>query len=324
MIPSTIMAPARSLYLLLACITCGPSAPMQQTETTTTAESTTEPTNPTTTAPASTTSTPTTSTANTTSTTSTTAVDPSTSSTTDDTFANTFLVPGDLTCLHGAGARCRQCDVIAQDCPHGHKCSPYADDGGTSWNNAKCVPLVRDPDHPGEPCTVEGSGVSGLDSCDGTSMCWDVDGTLMGTCVPFCTGTTDNPICPDGTGCAIQNQGSLALCLPTCDPLLQDCPGDDLCIGQDLSFLCVFDASGEQGQTFDPCMFLNDCDPGLFCVGSNNASECDQEVPNCCLPVCDLSLPPACPGAMQTCIPWFDEGTAPPEYINVGVCALPM
>lgn len=50
------------------------------------------------------------------------------------------------------------CDVFKQDCPEGEKCSAYADDGGTSWNASKCVPVNGDG-QPGEPCTVEGSAL---------------------------------------------------------------------------------------------------------------------------------------------------------------------
>ena len=30
-----------------------------------------------------------------------------------------------------------ECDAFAQECPEGQKCAPYADDGGSSWNNTK-------------------------------------------------------------------------------------------------------------------------------------------------------------------------------------------
>src|SRR5690606_7229360 len=38
-----------------------------------------------------------------------------------------------------------ECDVFAQDCPPGEKCTFWADDGGSSWNALKCVPVVDDP-----------------------------------------------------------------------------------------------------------------------------------------------------------------------------------
>lgn len=220
------------------------------------------------------------------------------------------------------GARCSQasCDMLLQDCPEGHKCIAYADDGGSSWNANRCVPVHPEPDLPGQPCTTRGVA-SGIDSCDATSMCWDIDPS---TCVPFCQGTHDDPLCPEGSTCAVY--GVTILCLQSCDPLLQDCPGNDLCIGNGDAdnFVCVLDASGEDGQLFDACEFQNACDPGLLCVNVAYASECDPYAYECCLPFCDLTLPPNCPGAMQTCQPYFGMDPAPPEYENVGFCALPL
>src|SRR5690606_15132047 len=50
-----------------------------------------------------------------------------------------------------------QCDNWTQDCPSGEKCAAYADDGGSSWNNLKCVPAEENGGQPGDPCTVEGN-----------------------------------------------------------------------------------------------------------------------------------------------------------------------
>lgn len=59
------------------------------------------------------------------------------------------------------------------------KCVAYADGGGSSWNALRCVPIARNPDQPGEPCTVVESNVSGIDSCDQGAMCWDVDNNTL-------------------------------------------------------------------------------------------------------------------------------------------------
>lgn len=309
----------RRFILLASVLACGPTAPMNPDPDT----STTDTTNLTTTTSTSSTSTTTTTTTSPAST-STTAVDPTTTSPTDD--SQTFIIIDDFVCLT-RGARCSmiECDTWAQDCPDGDKCTPYADDGGSSYNNKKCVPVDRDPDHPGEPCTVEALS-SGVDSCDQGSMCWDVDaGTLTGTCAPFCTGSPDDPICPPDRTCLQANDGVLAICLSACDPLAIACPPTDVCVanpGAD-DFICVIDASADEGQPFDPCEFINACDPGLACVNSSAASECDPLAAGCCSPYCDITLPPNCPGAMQTCLPWFDPGTAPPEHANVGFCSLP-
>jgi len=119
----------------------------------------------------------------------------------------------------------------------------------------------------------------------------------------------------------------LTLCLPFCDPLLQDCPGDDLCIPNpqdNQAFLCVLDASGAGGQEFDACEYINACDKGHLCANPQLASECDAMAIGCCLPFCDLSeMGASCPGANQTCLAWYDEGVAPPGYENVGVCGIP-
>jgi hypothetical protein len=70
------------------------------------------------------------------------------------------------------GGQTYECDLWKQDCPPGEKCMPWANDGGGSWNATRCTPLAEDPRQPGEPCTVEGSGVSGRDDCDIRAMCW--------------------------------------------------------------------------------------------------------------------------------------------------------
>jgi hypothetical protein len=224
-----------------------------------------------------------------------------------------------------------ECDVFAQDCPDGEKCSAYADDGGTSWNNTKCVPVMENPKQPGDVCTVEGNGVSGIDDCDKGAMCWDTDAENMGICVALCKGTAEAAFCEEPEKvCAIANEGTLNLCLDGCDPLAQDCDPSDVCIGSPSNdgFLCVLDASGEEGQQHDPCMFANSCDPGLLCLNSTAANECDPMSSGCCQPFCDLDEPDPdmtnCGGAGQICNPYFEEGTAPPGSENVGYCALPM
>jgi hypothetical protein len=229
----------------------------------------------------------------------------------------------------GGGANI-ECDIWGQDCMDGEKCMPWANDGGGSWNATRCSPLDPNPAQPGDACTVEGSGVSGIDNCDLGSMCWDVDPeTNMGTCVAFCMGTEAAPVCEDpNTTCTIANEGVLILCLPNCDPLLQDCDEGQACYPVDDSFVCGPDVSGEMGGFGDACEFINVCDPGLYCANAATVPNCDGSS-GCCSAFCDMSDPDAsmnCPGAAdgQECVAWFADGQAPPGFENVGACAIPM
>ncbi|MBL9102659.1 MAG: hypothetical protein JNL82_17060 [Myxococcales bacterium] len=128
------------------------------------------------------------------------------------------------------GAANLECDVFAQDCPEGQKCSAWADDGGDAWNATKCAPVAETPGAPGDACVVEGSAVSGIDDCDRGAMCFFVDpDTAAGTCTRLCSGTPDAPVCPQGTTCVISNAGVLNLCLQTCDPDAPTCPQGQTC-----------------------------------------------------------------------------------------------
>lgn len=224
-----------------------------------------------------------------------------------------------------------ECDVLAQDCPEGEKCMPWDSDGGSGWDAVRCVPLVPDPGEPGEPCTVEGSPGSGVDSCDLGAFCWDVDDeTLTGTCVAMCTGTAEAPVCEtEGTVCAIINGGILALCLPACDPLAQDCPTGEGCYPIQSVWACVFDGSEGSGYGA-PCEYINACAPGLVCLQAEAVppGEPCEGGSGCCSEICDVADPAGdmqCSGAPggQICEPWYDPGKAPAGLEDVGVCTLP-
>jgi hypothetical protein len=216
-----------------------------------------------------------------------------------------------------------ECDFWEQDCPAGEKCMPWANDGGNSWNALRCSPIADNPDAPGEPCTVEGSGASGIDSCELGAMCWDVDpDTLEGVCVAFCVGSPERPACEDADAmCVMGGDGVLALCIPVCDPLQQDCSVEgNACYPVNDSFICAPDASGDTGAPGDACEFINVCDPGSFCASAEVVPECMGA--GCCTLFCDLDMPlPCLPG--QECTPWYEAGMAPPGFENLGACALP-
>ena len=217
------------------------------------------------------------------------------------------------------------CDVFAQDCPEGEKCAPYAEGGGSTWNAVKCVPVLG-TGRPGEPCTAAGGGRDGIDDCEEGALCWNVDDMNHGVCVEQCQGSEANPVCDDEDkfNCAITASGVINLCFLDCDPLLQDCPGDDLCLIFGYEFLCLVDRSGEEGQLFDGCEFVTACDKGLICLNPAAATECDLNAGGCCLPFCDFSDPnAACPGVGLSCVSLYEEGITPPKYKDVGICVLP-
>lgn len=219
-----------------------------------------------------------------------------------------------------------ECDVWSQDCPDGEKCVPWANDGGDVWNATRCSPVQADPDLPGEPCQVEGSPFSGIDTCALGSFCWNVDPeTLAGTCVAQCTGDVTNPVCPDGFTCAANDDSVLNLCLLACDPLAPACMDTEVCIPWEDAFLCAPDDSGGAGQHGDPCEAANACDPGLFCADGDSVPNCAD--PSCCTEFCDVTVAAdqQCTGfaAGEECVPWFGDAPPPEGLENVGACLTP-
>ena len=217
-----------------------------------------------------------------------------------------------------------ECDPYLQDCPVGEKCNAWNASGGGSWDALGCFPIDPAPVGVGETCLVQGSGTSGIDDCELGAMCWDVDAaTNQGTCVALCTGSPVAPVCPAGSSCVIANDGVLNLCLPGCDPLLQDCAPGQACYPVGAGFTCAPDASAGAGVDGDECEFINVCDPGLMCINAGAVEGCFGFV-GCCTPFCDLSMPgDPCPALSEECVPFFELGMAPLGLEDVGVCAIP-
>ncbi|MCY1065542.1 hypothetical protein OV090_12250 [Nannocystis sp. RBIL2] len=222
-----------------------------------------------------------------------------------------------------------KCDIWTQDCPEGQKCMPVSLDGVRGNEAARCRPVVDDPDALGERCTVLGTSGEGLDTCPEGQFCWRNNiGKAFGTCLALCTGSPEDPTCAEpGLVCehfhAITN-----LCVRHCDPLAQDCPGDDLCVpddvGDDQAFMCLDDASGAKGQTFDSCTESNTCDAGLKCGSPFMIPECKGDPEGgCCLPYCDLTADPdVCLDIGLQCLQEL-QGDVPPGLEDVGVCGRP-
>jgi hypothetical protein len=211
------------------------------------------------------------------------------------------------------------CDPWLQDCPEGEKCVPYGSTGG-NWNANKCVP-VTGSGAAGDPC-VYGGTVEATDDCGAGLYCWnvvDVEGLPTGTCTPFCQGSPDEPQCEPGTSCLIAYDGSVNLCIATCDPVMQNCDPGLACYWTSENFHCVFTTSDLP--IGDACGFINDCVAGAACLDAALVPDCGGM--GCCASFCDLDSLEPCPQPGTECSSFFEEGMAPPEYANVGVCVLP-
>ncbi|KIG13856.1 hypothetical protein DB30_07511 [Enhygromyxa salina] len=213
------------------------------------------------------------------------------------------------------------CDPLKQDCSNGEKCVPYASSGST-WDAFKCVPTLGNQ-ATGEACTYAGP-IEATDDCDDQSYCWnvmDVDGEGVGTCHAFCTGTWDAPMCPPMSACIITSGGVPALCLPTCDPVAQDCEEGQACYWNSNGFRCMF--TNEDIPPGEACSYINDCAAGSHCTTAELTPNCEGG--NCCMPFCSLMLgDQQCadvPGT--TCVSFFEEDMAPPGLAHVGVCISP-
>ena len=217
-----------------------------------------------------------------------------------------------------------ECDGFDECCPDGEKCTAYISGGGGTWDANKCVD-VTGTDEPGDECTSEGAA-SGIDSCIKGAMCWSVDDMGVGTCVALCTGSSDAPVCADDVTCTIANDGVLNLCLPNCDPLLQDClDAAEACYPINDGFTCAPDASGEEGQANDACAFINTCDKSLMCADAAIVGAgCEPPATGCCTPFCEFP-DGTCPNPDQKCVQYFVEPfpMKPQNSEDIGVCGIP-
>lgn len=241
----------------------------------------------------------------------------STTSTSDPLTSSTTAIPD-----HPFDWRCTP---ALQDCPDGQKCVPYSDG---NWELSRCVP-VSGSVQPGEPCTVQGSHENATDDCELGAWCWTYDETPI--CVELCRGPGDVLRCDDEAqfDCHLYLQATIGFCLPNCNVLTQDCPGDDLCLPADDTFLCA-PPSDMPGQLFASCAGggTTSCAQGLWCMPAASALECDQDASDCCEPFCNLNDPDSvCPGAGQICASIYGSifvQPAPAPYAHIGICTRPL
>jgi hypothetical protein len=220
-----------------------------------------------------------------------------------------------------------ECDLFAQDCGEGTKCNAWSIEGGIFPDGAKCVP-VGDK-QPGEGCTLEGDFGDGIDDCVAGSICLDIDNTGTASCVSYCSGSMDAPVCPDPESrCSFLFEPTVPLCFTNCDPLVQDCGEAETCVPNIAAlgapyFVCMPRVlPGIPGQYGDACYALSGCDPSFLCIFAENVPDCPGTY--CCSTYCELDQPDTCAAfdPLLSCVPWFEKGQETPGYENVGICGI--
>jgi hypothetical protein len=178
----------------------------------------------------------------------------------------------------------------------------------------------------GDPCSIAESLYSGTDDCDISAMCWNADpDTLVGECVAFCSGSEANPVCEDAArSCFIGWEGEIILCLPRCNPLASICDVGEECIfdwqSPDGVFVCMPEVHVAPQAYGDDCSDALACGTGLVCRAAADVPGCVGT--HCCTTLADLAAPPPCPDVTQTCLPFYEDGTAPEGLENLCFCGV--
>jgi hypothetical protein len=118
--------------------------------------------------------------------------------------------------------------------------------------------------------------------------------------------------------CFVSNEGVLNLCLPLCDPLAQDCPGDDLCIPNPQNNERVHVRArrvGRRGPGLRPLRVHQRVRQGLP-VRQPGARHRVHAGGDRLLPAVlrHSTIRRCAPAPNQECIPWYEMGTAPPGF----------
>lgn len=237
--------------------------------------------------------------------------------------------PGSST-TDDSGSNGGMCDIYKQDCPNGEKCTAYGPPDTFIPSGIKCTPVPDNPKEFNVECDVGAEGL-GDDNCALGSVCLDLDYDGKGFCLPYCTGTPDDPMCEDSEATCVKlfvfyDFGN---CFKKCDPLLQNCAAGEGCYMDAIKvgntgFVCLPVVQEGKGKTYGAdCFGWSSCEPGYACVYKDFVPDCGDL---CCTPWCDLSEeedPCSAYDPTMSCVPWYSEGTAPPGFENVGVCAIP-
>jgi hypothetical protein len=209
-------------------------------------------------------------------------------------------------------------DLGSDECRPGFKCTL----GWAEYDLIQvCAPLADDPLPSGSPC--ERGDEPGVDDCGADAVCWDA-GTGTGTCLRFCNDIDDYEAaeaqCGEGFTCNYFKSlpGDDAICTPTCTPLEDNCPNTCGCTWVGSDFLCV--PLSENVPTGQPCEFVNSCAMDHYCAEASLMPDCEGTA--CCAAHCRVSEG-SCEQPGTACVPFFEDGSAPPGLADVGVCVSP-
>jgi hypothetical protein len=217
------------------------------------------------------------------------------------------------------------CDVWSPGCGMNAKCMPVGNPA-IGWTAAQCSPVSAQPASIGDPCTMPDGPFGGIDDCEQDAFCYFLDAEQgEGKCLPFCTGSPEDPICPVGMACGYDIIGTMATCLPLCDPLVQDCEEPNtMCrdVPGGMDFACYAQGGIISSHPNQPCSTDNGCPPGAFCAPAEKVSTNPSASGFRCAAYCDVSDPlPNCPGPQQECLALLPGAAG--SGAHYGACFLP-
>lgn len=262
----------------------------------------------------------------------TTGENPTTSGTTAEetsTSGTTMMV--DPTTGGSTGGGGGMCNPRTQDCADGEKCTAYATPMSmVGWDANQCVPAPMNGGGIGDPCQIDdGQSVfSGLDNCAAGGFCFNFDFMTGkgGACIEFCKEDDTCPMTNGGNAGCLEaaNKGVLPICLPKCDPLIQDCADMQGCFGDpsiEFFFCAAVDPGPNTGLDNSPCEYTNACQPGFSCAAAAVVDGCDPMAVGCCTPFCTVGDNTDC-APKEECVPFYSMNP-PPGLEMVGICAIP-
>lgn len=199
-------------------------------------------------------------------------------------------------------------------------------DGVLSW----CSRLADTTVGLGEPCSVDPNAYkvegSVFDDCAAGLVCWAVDADGEGRCARLCEGSAAAPECAADEHCPVGFGFGANVCVPSCDPLGDDCDEGSGCYLLDGAWGCYPRIVNFPGTAGTACSFPHQCLDGFACLREDEFSGCPFSAGHgsCCARVCVRDDPAAdqvcaADDAARTCQPWLDDAEASTAGV-LGVC----